>query len=175
MKETTKDNLKMVTILLVIVFLLPLAIARIFFLYQDIYPYSFRDARILRAIHLQMEHGEVDLSAVTPFEWDTVYYLNDIPMEDYVDSMQVRIHVNLNSLRRVRVGKFDLPMGHCFIFVKDGKLVADLMMPTNFDWNIPTEPGLDKWNYYEYAALSNKEARFVPDETGQLHLAEDAA
>ena len=171
---TTKENLKIIAVLLVIVFLLPSAIMRMVFLYEDMYPYSFRDGIILRAIRVQKEQGGVDLSSTTPFEWDTVYYINDIPMEDDVKNIQAHINVRLDQLRRVHFGDFDLPMGHCFVFVKDGKFVADLMMPTSFKWNISTEPIVNNWQYFGFAALSNTEARFIPDENGQLHLAGNA-
>ena len=175
MKKATKETLKLIAVLGLILFLLPSAMMRMVFLYEDTYPFSFRDARITKAIHLQAERGEVNLSAATPFEWDTVYYINDIPMEDDINSIQARLHVDLNALRRVRIGKFDLPMGHCFIFIKDGKFVADLLMPASFAWNIPTKPVDDDWQYFGYAALPIAEARFVPDEHGQFHLIGDAA
>lgn len=175
MKKATKEILKLIAVLGLILFLLPSAMIRMVFLYGDTYPFSFRDARITKAIHLQAERGEVNLSAATPFTWDTVYYINDIPMEDDINSIQARLHVNLNTLRRVRIGKFDLPMGHCFIFIKDGKFVADLLMPASFAWNIPTKPVDDDWQCFGYAVLPVTEARFVPDEHGHFHLIGDAA
>lgn len=162
--------MKTIVIFAIILISLPRVVLQLFFLWEDVYPYTLRDAQILRSIQAQAETGEIDLAEATPFEWDTVYYVSDIPLRDSIPALQDALGINLRGLRRIRYMPFDLPAGHGLIFVKDGKLVADCMLPLSCKLRIPAAMVVKGRQYFEITLLQKEQARLIPKEKGELHL-----